>query len=225
MMSDAVPIAPEPLDLRNIGRSTINAQLRGLVEHDRPVSILGAAGHSGLATAIAQPIRVMINGSVGAFCGMLNAGADLDISGDAGQACGHSLSAGAILIRGHAGTAVGAFAGGGFIGVHGTAKEDCGLCLNGADIVVRQSVGARAAHGMRRGNLVLGSDAGHELGKDCVGGTIYLRGSAGSIADCLREVRMRESDAVRLGLLLVRAGIKGTAKDFRIYRPRERVEE
>ena len=224
-MSDAAPIAPEPLDLRSLGRGAINAHLRGLDEHSPPVSLIGAAGQSGLATALAQPIRVTVSGNIGAFFGMLNAGADLEIAGDVGLGCGHSMTEGSVLVRGHAGAAIGAFARGGFVGVHGTAKEDSGLGLRGADIVIRQSVGPRAGHAMRRGNLVLGSDAGPELGKDCVGGTIYLRGEAASIASGLREVRMRESDAVRLGLLLVRAGIKGTAKDFRVYRPHSKTEE
>lgn len=224
-MSEPVPPAPETLDLRQVDRGAINVHLRGVDEVVEVMNVVGASGQIGLATAIAQRIKVIVNGHVGALFGMLNAGADLEIFGDAGPACGHSMTAGGILVRGHAGPALGAFARGGFIGVHGTAKADCGLCLNGADIVVRQSVGPRAAHGMRSGNLVLGSDAGPELGKDCVGGTIYLRGDANSVAETLREGRMRESEAVRLGLLLVRAGIKGATKDFRVYRPRTKSEE
>ena len=224
-MSDHVPNASEPFDLRKVGLGAINAQLRTNEEASEAARIVGASGQSGLATAIAQEIKVTVAGSVGSLFGMLNAGGELEVAGDAGAACGHSMTAGGILVRGHAGAALGCFARGGFIGVHGTAKDDCGLGLNGADIVVRQTVGARAAHGMRAGNLVLGSDAGAELGKECVGGTIYLRGDASSIGPALREVRMREPDAVRLGLLLVRAGIKGTAKDFRVYRPRTKAEE
>lgn len=223
-MSDPAPNAFEPLDLRRESVGQINARLRAREEQTEAITISGASGQSGLATAIGQPIKVAIQGNVGALCGMLSAGSDLEVVGDAGAGCGHSMSSGAILVRGHAGRALGCFARGGFIGVHGMAKDDCGLHLAGADIVVRQSVGPRAGHGMRAGNLVLGSDAGHELGKDFTGGTIYLRGEAASIAEGLREVRMRESDAVRLGLLLVRAGIKAATKDFRLYRSRSRGE-
>jgi glutamate synthase domain-containing protein 3 len=224
-MSQPESASTEPLDLRRFGVGATNAVLRGVTDESAETSIVGAAGQAGLATAIRAPIKVTVSGNAGAWLGMLNAAGDLEISGDAGAGCGHSMTGGAILVRGHAGSALGAFARGGFIGVHGTAKDNCGLGLSGADIVVRQSVGPRAAHAMRSGNLVLGSDAGVELGLDCVGGTIYLRGEAASIAPTLREVRMRESDAVRLGLLLVRAGIKAATKDFRIYRPRSRAEE
>lgn len=219
-MPDSSPLGPGPLDLRLLGLSETNLQLRALDTQLEVIELLGASGQSGLATGIDLPVKIKVTGNVGAYFALLNRGADFDIAGDAGLACGHSMTAGGILIRGHAGHSLGAFARGGFIGVHGTAKEACGLGLNGADLVVRQTVGARAGQAMRAGNLVLGSDVGAQLGKDCVGGTIYLRGEAASVAETLREVKMRESDAVRLGLLLVRAGIKAATKEFRIYRSR-----
>jgi methylamine---glutamate N-methyltransferase subunit B len=223
-MPDSLPTAPGPLDLRTLSPAEVNLQLRALAEPTHEIQLIGVSGQAGLASGIEQPLKIMLSGNVGAYFAMLNAGAELEITGDVGMGCGHSMTAGGILIRGHAGHSLGAFARGGFIGVHGAAKEACGLGLNGADVVVRQTVGARAGHAMRAGNLVLGNDAGAQLGKDCTGGTIYLRGEAASLADNLREVRMRESDAMRLGLLLVRAGIKAATKEFRIYRARVKSE-
>lgn len=218
----AVPEPPVPvsLDLHSTDLAAINAHLRELDESASEVRIVGAAGQAGLATGLRQRIKVRVEGSVGDYFALLNAGASLDIVGDVGAGCGHSMTTGDILVRGHAGHSLAAYARGGFIGVHGMAQQACGLGLEGADVVVRLSVGPRAGYAMRAGNLVLGSDAGEKLGEGCTGGTIYLRGSAASIADTLREVRMRESDAMRLGLLLVRAGIKSATKEFRVYRPR-----
>lgn len=223
-MSEAKPSAQPPLDLRSTSLAAINSELRQLDEQAAEVHILGANSQHGLASGIAQGIKVSVSGHVGAYFGLLNAGGDLELSGDCGDCCGHSMSAGGILVRGQAGRALAAFARGGFIGVHGSAKDACALAVAGADIVVRQSVGARAAERMQSGHLVLGSDAGPELGKDATGGTIYLRGTAASVSDQLQEVRMRDSDAMRLGLLLARAGLKGSAKDFRVYRPRLKSE-
>lgn len=223
-MLDSPSMAPGPFDLRTISLTEINLQLRTLDAQAEEVQLLGVNGHNGLASGIESSVKITLVGNVGAYFAMLNAGAEFEITGDAGAACGHSMTAGGILLRGHAGHSLGAFAQGGFIGVHGTAREACGLGLRGADLVVRQTVGARAAFAMRSGNLVLGHDAGPDLGKNCVGGTIYLRGEAASVANSLQEVRMRESDAMRLGLLLVRAGIKAATKEFRIYRPRVKSE-
>lgn len=219
-MPDSTP-QPLAFDLRALAPSQLNTQLRGLAEDDREIQITGASGQASLCAGLAHAIKIVLTGSAGPYFGMLNAGADLDLSGDAGLCCGHSMNSGAILIRGHAGQSLGALARGGFIGVHGSAKDACGLGLAGADVIVRQAVGARAGQAMRSGNLILGNDAGPELGLDATGGTIYLRGEAASVADGVREVKMKDSDSMRLGLLLVRAGIRAATKEFRIYRPRQ----
>ncbi len=220
-MTESIP-QPIALDLRTLGPAQLLAQLRAIGDEEAEIQIAGANGQAALCGGLTQSLKIVLAGSAGAYFGMLNAGADLDLSGDAGVCCGHSMNAGAILVRGHAGASLAALARGGFIGVHGSAKDACGLGLNGADVIVRQTVGARAGQAMRSGNLILGNDAGPELGLDATGGTIYLRGEAASIADCMREVKMKDSDSMRLGLLLVRAGIRAATKEFRIYRPRGR---
>ena len=220
----AEPTPPPLFDLRSLPPAQLNAQLRALADEEYEIKISGASGQAALCVGIAQTLKIVLTGSAGPYFGMLNTGADLDLSGDAGTCCGHSMNSGAILIRGHAGQSLAALARGGFIGVHGSAKDACGLGLAGADVIVRQTVGARAGQAMRSGNLILGSDAGPDLGLDATGGTIYLRGDAASIADGMREAKMKDADSMRLGLLLVRAGIRAATKEFRIYRPRQRSE-
>lgn len=207
-------------DLRTLAPNQLNTQLRALADEENEIQIAGANGQPVLCAGISQGLKVVLTGSAGPYFGMLNAGADLDVTGDVGLCCGHSMNSGAILVRGNAGQALGALARGGFIGVHGAAKDSCGLGLAGADVIVRQAVGARAGQSMRSGNLILGNDAGPDLGLDATGGTIFLRGAAASVADGIREVKMKDSDSMRLGLLLVRAGIRAATKEFRIYRPR-----
>lgn len=217
---------PQPMvfDLRTMVPAQLHAELRGLGEMESEIHIAGITNQLALCSGLAQPLKIVLTGMAGPYFGMLNAGADLDLSGDAGVCCGHSMNSGSILIRGNAGASLAALARGGFIGVHGAAKDACGLGLAGADVIVRQTVGARAGQHMRSGNLILGNDAGPDLGLDAIGGTIYLRGEATSIADCMREVKMKDSDSMRLGLLLVRAGIRAATKEFRIYRPRQRAD-
>jgi methylamine---glutamate N-methyltransferase subunit B len=219
-----VPEAPLPQadwDLTQNAPGAINAHLRAWAEAPpETLTLQGAAGQPGLATGLHLPLSLKIQGNCGPFAGLLNAGGELDIEGDTGTACGHSMSSGSILIRGNAGDSLGAFARGGFIGVHQSAGDRCGLMVDGADIVVRLGVGRCAGYRMQSGNLVIGGDAGEELGYGCVGGTIFLRGNAASLAPQLKEMRLRDADAMRLSLLLVRAGIRAATKDFRMLRPR-----
>jgi hypothetical protein len=51
------------------------------------------------------------------------------------------------------------------------------------------------------------------------GGTIYVRGPIGGLAEGVRSVKMGESDSLRLGLLLARAGLKAKASEFQVFRP------
>jgi glutamate synthase domain-containing protein 3 len=214
--------APITIDLRSVSVTQLNQQLRAINDEECEVQVTGGSGQQSLCAGIPQSIKLTLQGTAGSYFGMLNGGADLDLHGDAGSHCGYSMNGGAILVRGSAGSALAALARGGFIGVHGAAKDACGLGLAGADVIVRQTVGARAGQAMRSGNLILGNDAGADLGLDATGGTIYLRGEAASIADYVREVKMKDSDSMRLGLLLVRAGIRAATKEFRCYRPRLR---
>lgn len=218
-MSDATN-SSHVLDLQSASVSEVNRRLRELESNSVEWTIVGADGQHGVATGVNRNLAIHVNGSTGDCFGMLNAEAELQLSGNAGVACGHSMTGGSVLVRGHVGHSLAAFAMGGFICVYGSAKDGCGIGLDGADVFVRQSVGARAAWGMRAGNIILGSDAGSDVGLNCTGGSIFIRGEPVSMADHMRQDRMREADSVRLGLLLVRAGIKGTAREFRLYRPR-----
>ena len=140
----ADPTPPPSFDLRSLPPTQLNAQLRALADEENEIKIAGASGQAALCVGISQTLKIVLTGSAGPYFGMLNTGADLDLSGDAGTCCGHSMNSGAILIRGHAGQSLAALARGGFIGVHGSAKDACGLGLAGADVIVRQTVGARA---------------------------------------------------------------------------------
>lgn len=182
--------------------------------------IVGTSGENSLASGISQPIKVVVHGAMGDFAFALNDGGECEVVGDAGASCGHSMRSGSILVRGHAGPAFGAFTSGGFIAAHWSAGDRCGLCLSGAEIVIRSGVGRQAGWAMRSGTLVIGADAQPGLGQGMTGGTIYVRGKAEDVASHLREMRMKDADSLKLGLLLVRAGIKADPKDFRIYRVR-----
>ncbi|HBJ33191.1 MAG TPA: hypothetical protein DDZ51_00205, partial [Planctomycetaceae bacterium] len=72
-----------------------------------------------------------------------------------------------------------------------------------------------------------GGDAGERLGDHRGLATIYLRGTARSLADCMVEVPLKKRDELRLGVLLINASIRGAAKEFRRVIPERlwRVEQ
>ena len=70
---------------------------------------------------------------------------------------------------------------------------------------------------MRDGTMVILGDIGPNAGYGASGGTWYVVGEVHQSAPQLTEARMKESDKLRLGLLLLNSGVDANAKDFRKY--------
>ncbi|MFO0940289.1 MAG: hypothetical protein U0930_05925 [Pirellulales bacterium] len=174
----------------------------------------------GLLAGLNIPNEVLIKANVGTMAFMAGEGALIDVFGNAGLCCGHSLQSGSVLIRGDAGNYLAAYAVGGYLAVHGKAGDHVAYGLSGADILVRSRCGDRTAASMRSGTLVLGNGCGNDLGQGMTGGTIYVRGDIGSVAEGVQQGRMKETDTIRLSLMLVRAGIKTTYEKFLVFRVR-----
>jgi formylmethanofuran dehydrogenase subunit C len=76
-------------------------------------------------------------------------------------------------------------------------------------------VGPEAAAAALWGTIVIGGDAGEGLGDLMRGATVFLRGQAKSLGRGVQEAPLREREKLRLGLLLINAGIRGEVSDFR----------
>lgn len=210
----------ETLSLTQLSVTEIGQRLRDWDPgNSATLSIVEAQRQPGLAVGVTAAISVAIHGDVGDYAFMLNENAEFEVHGSVGRCVGHSMVSGYVLIHGGTGNLFGAYATGGVLAALGTSESRCGLGLAGADIIVRSDVGDEAGFGMTEGTLVLGKSAGEKLGMGMTGGTIYVRGAIKSLSTDVRENRMKDSDTMRLSLLLARAGIRAAAKEFRAYRP------
>jgi formylmethanofuran dehydrogenase subunit C len=178
--------------------------------HGESSALCGLSGFGGIT----------VNGSLGKHCLFGHEDLNVTVRSDVGNACGCAIESGEILVEGNCGDGLGAFGRGGFIATYGSAGLRCGVGLDGSDLFVRQSVGDYAAMNMRSGTLVIGRSAGEHLGLGMTGGIIFLRRSAASLAPDIVETKMKESERVRLGLLVAKAGIRTDAKEFRTYKAR-----
>ena len=191
------------------------------VEPDVRIFVQGVSeSQAGFLAGVSAHHELIIQGSVGPMAFMASQNAQFEVFGNAGLCCGHSLQTGSILIRGEAGNFLAAYAAGGYLAVHGRAGDQVAYGLSGADVLVRSRCGNMAAAAMRSGTLVLGNGCGDGLGHGMTGGTIYVRGEVGAVADNLQQGRMKETDTIRLSLMLVRAGIKTTYEKFSVFRVR-----
>ena len=190
-------------------------------EESPHVQVREAQGQHFLGVGLNNLHRVEIDGSVGdyAFCGAHQC--EITLEGSAGDYLAHSFRSGVLIVTGNAGHSVGAMGTGGLITVYGSAKDRVGVSLRGADVLIRGNAGADVAQGMTSGTIIIGGTAGENMGQGMTGGTIFLRGDATEISSDIEEFRLREPDRLKLGLLLLKAGIKSTAgKEFRVFRPK-----
>lgn len=181
----------------------------------------GAVGQDFVGAALNDVTAFTVEGNVGDYAcsGLDNSQCTLD--DDAGDYLGHSLVSGLLICKGNVGHGLAAMARGGLIAVYGSSGDRTATSLRGADVIVRGNTGAMAAKGMQQGTLIIGGSAGEGLGTGMRGGVIFLRGEAPGISSDIEEHRLREPDRLKLGLLLLKAGIKSTGgKEFRVFRSR-----
>jgi len=173
----------------------------------------------GVGAGLDRAVDVLVDGNVGPYAFMLCQRGRIEITQNAGLACGHSFHSGNILIRGDCGSHVAAYALGGLVAVHGRAGDFAAYGLSGGEVVIRSRCGLAAGASMNSGTLIIGNGAGEELGQGMTGGTIFVRGPVDSLADGVQSVPTKDADSLRLGLLLARAGLKTKLAEFQAFRP------
>jgi len=197
----------------------LNATLQGLegATNETAWTILNPRGAHALCVGITQPIEVMVDGHAGYYCGGMNDGAAITITGNAGPGVAENMMSGRVHVMGDASHAAGATAHGGLLLIEGNAAARCGISMKGVDIVVKGSVGHMSAFMAQSGNLVILGDAGEALGDSLYEAQIFVRGSVKSLgADCEEKPMTEEARAV-LEHLLREAGVNVPVSAFKRY--------
>lgn len=217
-MSSAPQASEIVFDLQKVDVHSINDFLAENLESDKSLQIMNAHRHDCLGSGSIWSGSAKVTGSLGDYCWGAVSRTQVEVVGNVHQACGCGLDGGSILVHGNAGDSFGCFALSGWLAVYGSCGNRCGVGADGAEIVVRGSVGHEAGFGMRKGVLVVGGSAGKNLGKQLVGGTLFIRGEIQSLAEGIEEFRLKDSDRFKLSLLMLKAGIIATGKEFRGFR-------
>ena len=207
------------LAIENHKKQSLNSQTDSEEIPQTTVDVVGAKGQDYIGAGVRGIYTLLIHGPIGDFGLCAFCDGECNIEGNVGNFVGHSIHSGILMVTGNALHSVGALGTGGLITIYGTAGDRAAVGLQGSDVVFRGSVGDFACLGMQSGTVIIGGNAGHHLGYGMRGGTIYIRGDAESVSPDIEEQRLREPDRLKIGLLLLKAGIKSAGKDFRVYRP------
>lgn len=188
------------------------------------VDVIGLCGQHHALMRVNHPVRINMEGMLGDYAFAWNSEADIRLTGNVGHGVGEGLRGGAIRIRGNAGVGVGATMTGGTLAIYGSAGDRCAAGIRGGGIFVRGDVGDETGVGALGGMLVIGGNAGENLGDASSNVTIFIRGTAKSLARGVAEAPLRKREQLRLGLLLINASIRGDAKEFRRIVPEAMLE-
>jgi glutamate synthase domain-containing protein 3 len=220
-MNDEAEGGPLELDSAGWSESELRSRLAELAGETRRVAISGSE-RAGFLAGLNTTLRITVQGVVGDFClAMIQAG-EVRIHGAAGAGLGEGMAGGSIRIRGSAGLGCGVAIKGGTLAVYGDVGDHLGVAMQGGEIFVRGDVGAAAGAYGQRGTLVIGGDAGERLAFGAQEVTVYLRGRCPEIGRSLVEKPLTKADQLKLGLVLINAGIKGAPVGFRRIVPMAR---
>ena len=197
-----VPEGAAHLDADGLNARAFNRRLRELASDHPAVVVHNPRSRHNLAVGLDLPVHVIFLGSVGYYCGGFNAGATLEIHGNAGWGLGEAMASGRIVVHGNTAWAAGASMRGGTIVIEGDGGPRTGVAMKGGDILVGGSVGFMSGFMAHAGKLVVLGGAGDALGASMYEGRIFVAGPVGSLgADAVeRDPTPEELEEVRRDL-------------------------
>ncbi len=198
----AIILLAMPLRLQYIGQTSLPVEVEGIVPQllrDKSPADIERMEifHGNQKLPLAEFFRVTgdpADGNLefeGALAGVHWIGARmtegiLHVAGDAGRHVGSQMQGGEIHVQGNAGDWLGAEMHGGLIRADGRAGQLVGSAyrgsrqgMTGGTILVGRDAGNEIGHSMRRGLLVVGGSAGDFVGVNMIAGTILVLGNCG----------------------------------------------
>lgn len=200
---------------------TVSAELKSCLS-DGEIVIENAAHLHGLCGGL-KTGKITIHGDSGDYLGVLNDGATLRVTGNAGRYLVDNMTRGYVFVEGDCGYGAGAYCYGGTIVIYGPAGDFTAVMNKGATILVAGDVGDEVATYMLAGDLIIVGDAGKNLGNYLIRGNIYIRGQWASLGHNTRVEEMMPHDVAKLRGYLEEYGIQADPADFqKIVRLSER---
>ena len=188
------------------------------------VELTGARGQHCALMQINHPLRVRVLGSLGDYACAWNDETVVKVERNVGHGAGEGMISGSLRVCGDAGLGIGTAMTGGTVAIYGSASHRVGAAMRGGGLFVRGDVGDDVGLGALAGTIVIGGDAGKNLGDPHSNVDVFIRGQSQSLAHGVVEATLWKKQEVKLGLLLISAGIRGSASDFRRVIPQAKLE-
>ena len=201
------------IDAKSQDLRALNGALKMSV-NGAPVKVRNAAHIDGLAAGFKHG-EIMVEGDVGDYVGVLNAGATIRVAQRAGKYAGDNMTAGVIIIQGDADYGVGQYCYGGTLVVHGNAGNFTATMNKGATIIVSGNVGDEVGTYMLKGDLVVVGNAGKNFANYLIRGSVYIGGQWESLGNNTQIVPLTDEDKTKLSRYFETYEIKADPTGFK----------
>ena len=196
------------LDCATLTTREINTQIKQLAaEQQTEIHLLHPEARHSLGVAVFDPVRIVVEGTAGYFCGAMADGASFTIKGNTGWSVGEGMLSGEIVVERNAASSAGASIRGGTVVVKGHAGARTGIAQKGGLIVVGGDTGYMTGFMMQKGTMIICGDAGEGLGDSMYAGTIYVGGKVAQLGNDAVPQEMTDEDQSFLRETLTRYGL------------------
>lgn len=206
------------LDCATLTTREINTSIRKLAaEGETEIRLLNPEARHNLGVAVFYPVKMVIEGTAGYYCGGMNDGATFHVFGNTGWSVGECMMSGEIIVERNSASSTGASIRGGTVVVKGHAGARTGIAQKGGLIVIGGDTGYMTGFMMQRGTMIICGNAADGLGDSMYAGTIYLGGEAAQLGNDAVIKEMTEEDERFLRETLEKYGLshKHAISEFR----------
>jgi methylamine---glutamate N-methyltransferase subunit B len=206
------------LDCAKLTTRQINSTIKRLAaEGETEIHLLNPEARHSLGVAVFDPIKIVVEGTAGYFCGAMADGPTFYIKGNSGWSVGECMLSGEIVVERNSASGTGASIRGGTVVVKGHAGGRTGISQKGGLIVVGGDTGYMTGFMMQKGVMVICGNAADGLGDSMYAGTIYLGGEINELGNDAVLKEMTDEDRQFLAEILARYGLSEKRKiaDFK----------
>lgn len=206
------------LDCAKLTTREINTTIKRLAaEGETEIHLINPEARHSLGVAIFHPVKIVVEGTAGYFCGGMNDGATFHVFGNTGWSVGECMLSGEIVVERNAASGTGASIRGGTVVVKGHVGARTGISQKGGLIVVGGNTGYMSGFMMQRGTMVICGDAAEGLGDSMYAGNIYVGGKLAQLGNDAVIKAMTDEDRTFLTGTLARYGLseKRDITDFK----------
>jgi glutamate synthase domain-containing protein 3 len=201
------------IDAKAQDLKAVNHRLKGS-PNSQPVIVKNVSHLHGLAAGLKQG-EVVVQGSAGDYLGVLNAGATIKVTRNAGKYVADNMTAGTVIVEGSAEYGAGQYCYGGTVVVRGDAGDFTATMNKGATIIVVGNVGREAGTYMLKGDLIVVGNAGDNFANYLIRGNVYISGEWTGLGHNTRVEPLTAEDVSKLRALFEKYEINATPTAFK----------